>query len=59
VLRKAFLHTFYPLVSLSSLVEDNVYDLVVFTDVLRRYGHELVNDLAEKVNIASGITSYP
>ena len=34
-------------------MENNVNDLILFTDVFCRLGHELVDDLAEEINISS------
>lgn len=55
---ESFLHRFHVIVTLSPLVQNHVNDFVVFADILRRCRHELVNDLAEKIHVASRIISY-
>lgn len=56
---EALLHAIQSLITLSSLVEDNIYYFVIFADIFCRDGHELVDHFAEEVNISSSIVSYP
>lgn len=55
---KPLLRPLYPLVTLSPLMQDDVDDFVVFANIFCRCRHHVVDDLAEKLNIASGIVSY-
>lgn len=43
------------LVPLSSLVQDDIYDLVMLADILGRNGHELVDDFTEQVDISTRV----
>lgn len=47
VVWETLLSAFYPVIPFASLVENNVNDFIVFTNVLRREWHDSVNNLAE------------
>jgi hypothetical protein len=36
-------------------MQNDIYDLVLLTDILRWYGHELVHDVAEQANISARV----
>lgn len=54
---KAFLRPLCALVTLSTLVQNDVDDFIVFADILCWQRHELVDDLAEERDIAACISA--
>lgn len=52
---KALLSSFSLLVPLTPLMEDNIYNLVMFTDVLGWSWNKFVSGFAEQLDIAPGI----
>lgn len=52
---KTFLNSFSLLVPLTSLVEDNIDNLVMFTYILGWSWKQLVNGFTEQLDIAPGI----
>jgi hypothetical protein len=46
-----------PLVGLDALVGDDIEDIALRAQVLCRRWHELVDDLAEDIDVASGVLS--
>ena len=43
------------LISLLSLMQNDIYDLVLLTDILSWNRHELVHDVAEQVNVSTRV----
>jgi hypothetical protein len=56
---ESILTTLNLFISLASLVHNDVDDLILLTDILSGYGHELIDDLVKQFGIAAGVTSYP
>jgi hypothetical protein len=56
---EAFLAAFSLLIPLSPLVQNNIDDLIMFTDVLGGRRHKLVHGFTEKRDVAPSVVSYP
>jgi hypothetical protein len=56
---EAFLATFSLFIPLSPLMQDDVDDFIMFTDVLGGRRHKLVHGFTEKRDVAPSVVSYP
>jgi hypothetical protein len=56
---ESVLATLNLVVPLAPLVHNNVNNLILLTDILSGYGHEIIDDLVKQFGVAAGIASYP
>lgn len=56
--REAILTVLQRFVTFASLVQNNINNFVLLTDVFCWLGHELVDNLAEQANVSSSIAAY-
>ena len=59
MIRDELLSSFSVIVMFSSLVKNDVDDVVVFADILSGQGHDAVDDFAEERDIAASVSTDP